>query len=549
MNEKNSLEQIQNEIDINYSPHPKQWRFHLSKAKFRLICSGVGFGKTVSGVNELLKLALQSPGGCMFAMVTPTYRMLKTSTLREFFKFCPKELIKKYNRSDQTITLINNVEIVCVTGDDERSVDRIRGMTLAGAYGDEIALCPEYIHDILVARLRDSRGPLRVWYTTTPKGFTWIHRVFIEKKKKNGEMIGNSEDYELFGGTTWDNPYTLHEYKNAMVNIYSGTFAKQELEGQFVGYEGLVYPSFSREKHIVKNKGLNIKRLIGGVDWGYTNPMVYLLIGIDSDDKLYVLDEFYESKMQVEQFAEAIRNINLKALQNWKESVIQVDTIWADPSEPQFIAKLRNMGLNVLEADNEIMPGINRVFSLLDSTYDEPRLFICENCVQTINEFQLYRYPDTRDGRPQQENPLKVFDHAMDALRYCVTGFLGIVQNIPKASFGHFKKKGILKTGRDPTVGEHFLRDRQKKRFSFSMPEKPDESLKKETELLKFVQRISNGLRVCQYRGKIVKPVFCFGCKEFPECEIHSDIKKECANKGFSEDDVWKKQEVYKNVS
>ena len=92
---------------------------------------------------------------------------------------------------------------------------------------------------------------------------------------------------------------------------------------------------------------------------------------------------------------------------------------YADPSEPQFILQARNLGLRVREADNSIMPGINEVFKALEVQPDgKPRLFVHKRCKHTIEEFGRYRYKDSKESIANQENPLKVDDHAMDAVRY-----------------------------------------------------------------------------------------------------------------------------------
>ena len=397
-----------------YNPHPKQLPFHQSDARFRLICTGVGFGKSAAGVNELIKVALQYKS--LYALIAPTIPMLKNSTLREFFKFCPHELIVNYNRTERKIELLGGSEIVGLSGDNERDIDRLRGMNLGGAYGDEIAICPEYMHDILIARLRDQNGPQKIWYTTTPKGFTWLHRLFVLKKNKAGELFKTPGDYEIFGGTSYDNPFTDVEYKRVMTEAYSGSFSKQEIYGEFVGFEGLVYPEFSRNVHITSlaHEQMGVKRFIAGVDWGYTNPSVILCIGIDGDGRLTVEEEFYEKRIDHEQLKE--QALVLKKKYN-------IERFYCDPSEPMFIQSFQRAGLNAVEAVNDVMPGIKNVAQMLQTAGDgKPRISVNERCLNTINEFQTYRYPDEKEGKKVDEQPMKVFDHAMDALRYAVMG-------------------------------------------------------------------------------------------------------------------------------
>jgi len=394
------------EIEIDYRPHKKQKPFHNSKAKFRAMITGIGFGKSAAGVNEVIKDAIMHPG-TLNLIFAPTFPMLRNTTMREFFKFCPHEIIKDHKKTEHIVQLFNGSEIIYLSGDNDRDIDRMRGLTLGSAYGDEIALAPRYIWDIIVGRLRDPNGSRRAWVTTTPKGRTWLHSLFIEKID-----ITNPEDYEVFTGTSHDNPYTPEDYKQVLVDTYKGIFAKQEIYGQFVGFKGCVYSSFVRSLHVKKCANMDFKEIIGAIDWGFTNPMVGLLLGLDSDGRIYIFKEFYQSRVLVDDFA--------KILQNWKKDR-QIDRFYSDPSEPQNIMVLQNADLNIIGADNEIMAGINAVTSYIEKSDDgKPRLFIDPSCVNTIMEFENYRYPDENEGRPVQEKPLKIHDHAMDALRYAI---------------------------------------------------------------------------------------------------------------------------------
>ena len=126
-------------------PYEKQMEFHRSKAKYRLFSGGVGSGKTVAGTNELIKECMTAQAGAWYAMAAPTYKMLTNVTIREFLKWCPRGLIQKYNKSEQIITLINDVSVIGIAGDREDTIDRARGLSLAGVYGtksrDRLNIC------------------------------------------------------------------------------------------------------------------------------------------------------------------------------------------------------------------------------------------------------------------------------------------------------------------------------------------------------------------------------------------------------------------------
>lgn len=406
-------------VRLKYRPHDRQKLFHASTAKFLLFCTGVGGGKTRAGAMQLIKEALKSGAGAEFAVVAPTYRML-TQVVMEALKECiPREMIRDYNKTEQILYLINGVRILGVAGDREDTIDRMRGLNLAGAWGDEISQCPERLHQILVARLRDARGSMRIIYTTTPKGFNWLYRIFAEKKTEDGKPLPNLENYEIVTGSTYDNPYTPQEYKSDLEGYYVGVFKKQELYGEFVGYEGLVYPEFSRNIHVIDTKGIQFKEIIGCVDFGFTNPSAIAVIGLDSDRRAYVIREFYEKKVT--------------DLAGWaKANLPEVTRYYADSANPAEIARFRALNMDCVGVEKKageksepeksfVMSGIKLVSARLAVQGDgKPRLFVDKSCANTIMEFENYRYEEAKEGKAPQELPIKNFDHILDALRYAI---------------------------------------------------------------------------------------------------------------------------------
>jgi len=370
--------------------------------KFPAYVGGIGSGKTVAGVNEMIREMVTHPGALNLIMA-PTYTMLKQTTMREFFRFCPPELIAQHHRSDQLVTFVNGAECLYLSGEYEDHIERVRSFTLGSEYVDEGSLFPGYVWDILLGRLRDKRGSLRAWVTATPKGYNWMHDCWVRK------TYGNPKDYELYTGTTYDNPYTPQEYKDTLAGAYTGSFAKQELLGEFVAFEGLVYPEFSRVTH-VKPAAAAYKDLIAGVDWGYTNPSVCLFIGLDYDNRAHILREIYQSGLQPEELIGLVKVENETLLKKYGRSV---STFYCDPSEPMYIQKFIMNGLRAVAGKNDIMPGITEVASRLSLAGDKkPRLTISECCANTINELGIYRFGDGREGKERREEPLKIYDHA-----------------------------------------------------------------------------------------------------------------------------------------
>ena len=403
------------ELYTGYEPHARQRPFHNSKAKFRALITGVGFGKSASGANELIKTAIEYPKA-LHLILAPTSKIMQYATLNQFYKFCPKELIKQHLKSKNIFYLKGGARIIYLTADNERHIDRLRGIEIGSYWVDEPRLMPGYIHPILITRLRDKYGPLRGWYTTTPKGFDWNYFLFAKKMDPmTKEKMSNPEDYEYFTGSSLDNPYTPKEWKENLKAQLKGKFGRQEIYGDFVGFEGQVYDNFKPDIHLIDWKQAKIdkmikdkffKQFIIGLDFGFTNATAALVIGLDNDNRAYILEEFYQKRASEDMLSDW--------LFKQKEKYECPDAlIYADPSNPAYIDKLCGMGHSITKADNEVMPGIHDVYSRFEVAGDKkPRIYISLRCSNLVDEVNSYRYADKKIEKDEKEEPLKINDHA-----------------------------------------------------------------------------------------------------------------------------------------
>jgi len=418
------------QIANGYEPYDRQLNFHNSDKKFRAFIAGVGSGKSAAGANEILKMALAYPKS-QFLILAPNSRIMNFATLAQFWKFCPREIVDSHSQSKTTIKLKGGGTIFYLTADNERHIDRLRGMEIGGFWADETRFHPSYIWDILLTRLRDQYGPLRGIVTTTPSGHDWLYYVFMKTQHpRTKKEFPNKDEYAWFGSSTLLNPFTPESYKQNLLNQLAGKFARQEIYGEVVGFEGQVYDNFKHDVHIIKeNPNVELfKEIVCGVDFGFTNAMACLIVGIDSDDRAYVLEEYYHSKKNMDHLAEwlnkkkgAYSNLNIQI------EPFDFNNIYCDPSEPMLIAELCELGLPAMRAKNEVMPGIHFTYTMFDVQKDnKPRIFINQHCNHLIEEINQYRYLDVKEDKEAKEQPLKVNDHAMDALRYVLFSHLGV---------------------------------------------------------------------------------------------------------------------------
>ena len=116
----------------------------------------------------------------------------------------------------------------------------------------------------------------------------------------------------------------------------------------------------------------------------------------------------------------------IKSCPFWDEDLI----IFADPSAKQQRLDLEaTYGISTFEANNAVTAGIDSVRSHMQIRGDNETYFYIFNdyldktdkkLKGTHEEFALYRYKITPDGRPDPEKPMQVNDHGMDATRYAI---------------------------------------------------------------------------------------------------------------------------------
>jgi hypothetical protein len=126
------------------------------------------------------------------------------------------------------------------------------------------------------------------WATGTPKGRDGFARDF---------ELASRPSHTLFRASTWTNAHNLPPGYIGELG-YSGAFARQEIDGLFVAFEGLVYTlDASAGGHLAAPpERERWQCVVGGVDWGYTNPAAAVVFALDGDARVWQLDECYQRR-------------------------------------------------------------------------------------------------------------------------------------------------------------------------------------------------------------------------------------------------------------
>jgi len=367
--------------------------FVWATERFTAFVGGIGSGKTYAGAVKALIESRES--GSLGLVISPTYPMLRDATLRTYQEIFGRAFVD-FNKGEMLAVLPNGGEILFRSADNP---DRLRGPNISYCHIDEGALCHRQTWDVVIGRLRAGGKAGRCWVTTTPKGRkNWVY-------EKRDQMT-------MFRSATRRNPYLNKDFVSSLEKAYTGAFAAQELEGEFVSFEGVIYDEFT-DKHVLTRDLGEFVEFVVGVDEGYTNPAVALVIGVDADKRLHVVEEYYQRHVMQETFVMICQDISAR---------YERPRFYVDPSAAGLIASMRAANLLVSDANNAVNDGIQTVKARMSIAGDgRPRLTIAPAAANTIAEVEAYAWATDKNG-DALDKPLKENDHAMDALRYATMG-------------------------------------------------------------------------------------------------------------------------------
>lgn len=232
-----------------------QGRFLALDKKFRAFVAGFGTGKTWVGLAAQMQFCWRHPGITTgyFGPTYPHIRDIAYPTVEEVAH--DWGLTAKIRRSDKEIDLYCGREyrstIICRSMD---SPDSIIGFKIGHATLDELDTMPmpkaQLAWRKVIARMRYKIDGLKngVDVTTTPEGFRFTHKQFVEQL---GEKPDLAKYYGLVHASTYDNAKNLPpDYIPSLIASYPPELIKAYLNGQFVNLtSGQVYIEYDRNRN------------------------------------------------------------------------------------------------------------------------------------------------------------------------------------------------------------------------------------------------------------------------------------------------------------
>ena len=419
------------EIKLSYEPLPKQIEFHTHPAKYRFFGGGWGNGKTSGGCVEALAMALEYPGS-VGLICRKTRPELKATTQDTFFNGgrggmpgdftgCPQVLIRKWNKSEQKLTLINDSVIHFWPLDEPQKLSNINLGWYLIDQGEEV---PEEMFQMLEGRLRQMNAPRKGIILFNPNGHDWIWRRCVHLKYPQ---------HGLIHATTLDNPNLPPDYIDSLMKMPEA-WRKRYIMGSFEVFSGQIWPDFDPNTHTVNPFVVpEWYEIIECIDHGRRNPTAVLWLAFDDKGNCFVIDEHYEAGQLVGHHAGVINEKRM----TWgtpNYTVIDASAAQQDPNTGRSVVdEYWDHGIVTVPSDRHVIARINRVAEWLRPDPDWPHPFTgetrgegwprlyffksCPNIIEHVPQYQWKKQPPNRE-EDAPEKPLEKDDHDVDALGY-----------------------------------------------------------------------------------------------------------------------------------
>lgn len=252
--------------------------------RINLLYGSVSSGKTWVSLVQWALFAASCEPTVGLLMVGRTLTTLKRNCLNLLEELVGARYFR-YSLSQKQAELYGRI-IWLEGANDERAESKIRGMTLKGAYVDELTLIPESFYLMTLSRLR--RTGAKFFATTNPDSPE--HYVYREI------ILNENIDRRAVRFLLEDNSFLEPDYIEAIQKEYTGVFYERFIRGEFVRAEGLIFPDFANDpsRWVVDEVPADTKYLTFGVDFGGNrSKTVFIACGIrKSGAGVVVLDEY-----------------------------------------------------------------------------------------------------------------------------------------------------------------------------------------------------------------------------------------------------------------
>jgi hypothetical protein len=267
---------------------------------------------------------------------------------------------------------------------------------------------------------------------------------------------------EIFEGSTYENRHNLDsDFIKGLESTYKGQMRERYLMGKWAAYEGLVYPDFSRETHMIPKDDMlemleyasdnrSLYQNVEFFDFGLVNPSCYCIGFSDYRGRVFIVDGFHKPLMPIDDIGTEI----LRLRSEYDYGINFDNPIWADPAifrrtvvdgsgkGASTVKKLLSTRFDLVfkAGQNDVASGIAKVADYLiprrgmhynPGKPEGPMVYFSDHLSFIEDEMVAYFWKANPQG-DRLDEPRDGNDHFCDGLKYGLS-------YLPAASTLHFK--------------------------------------------------------------------------------------------------------------
>jgi phage terminase large subunit len=349
------------------------------EARFIINEGGSRSSKTYSLCQLLMVYCLQNPNKVV-SIIRKTFPALRATAMRDFLEVLKEAGIYEktsHNMSEHIYTFPNGSIVEFFSVDDEQ---KIRGRKR------HVAWCNEanelFLDDFTQLNMRTEQ---KLIFDYNPSDSTsWLYEL------PKDESI-------LIKSTYRDNPFLPDTIKRQIEDLKRTDEALYQIYalGEHAISKSNIYSNWTFLPH----RPARFTQFVYGLDFGYNHPTALMRVYWHEKD-IFIEPVIYESYLTTSNLIDRMASLDVE-----KET-----EIIADYARPEIIAEMNNAGYNVRNANKVVKKGIDNiktfgVFAMNDKHLEK--------------EYQNYKWK--KIGDQIMDEPVKLFDDAMDAVRYATT--------------------------------------------------------------------------------------------------------------------------------
>jgi phage terminase large subunit len=360
-------------FEKNYSAlQDKDIRFIINEG-------GSRSSKTYSLCQMIIVYSLQNRGK-VTSIIRKTFPALRATVMRDFLEIM-KEMdlydVASHNKSEHIYTFPNGSIVEFFSVDDEQ---KIRGRKRDLAWCNE---ANELFYDDFTQLNMRTEWKLIFDYNPSESA-SWLYEL-------------PKEESILIKSTYRDNPFLPDSIRRQIEDLKRTDEALYQIYA--LGEKAISKSNIYSNWTFVKHRPAKFVNYVYGLDFGYNHPTALIRVYWCEDD-IYIEPVIYESYLTTTNLIEKCDQLGVE----------KNITIVADYARPEIIAEMNNAGYDVQNANKVVKKGIDNI-----KTFG----VICEDESRIKKEYENYKWK--KIGDQITDEPVKLWDDAMDAVRYAGT--------------------------------------------------------------------------------------------------------------------------------